>query len=186
MAFRPSRHVACTRCRERKVKCDGRKPWCRRCSGSGKELLCSYDTRPPKALQQNVSFARENRDLNVADKFQQSQQRLDQIENYQDDMRSLLLHLIDKQQPDASNELSVIDNNNDVQPLYLDELAGGGGGGQHSLYPIDLTYPVAEASTSIAMQPMQQINQISPSVEEFQQLLVLASSTMDQALINAT
>ncbi|PSN72999.1 hypothetical protein BS50DRAFT_616485 [Corynespora cassiicola Philippines] len=34
------RHVACSRCRERKVKCDGGKPSCRRCEKSGH--LCHY------------------------------------------------------------------------------------------------------------------------------------------------
>lgn len=34
------KHVACSRCRERKIKCDGVKPTCRRCHKNGQP--CSY------------------------------------------------------------------------------------------------------------------------------------------------
>ncbi|ORX94257.1 hypothetical protein BCR34DRAFT_226107 [Clohesyomyces aquaticus] len=34
------RHVACARCRERKVRCDGEKPGCRRCQRNGQS--CRY------------------------------------------------------------------------------------------------------------------------------------------------
>lgn len=35
-----SRHIACARCRDRKVKCDGGKPGCKRCNRNG--TLCQY------------------------------------------------------------------------------------------------------------------------------------------------
>ncbi|KAF2657512.1 hypothetical protein K491DRAFT_677172 [Lophiostoma macrostomum CBS 122681] len=35
-----NKHIACTRCRERKVKCDGLKPSCRRCQRNGH--ACAY------------------------------------------------------------------------------------------------------------------------------------------------
>ena len=50
-----SRHIACNRCRQRKVKCDGRTPWCKRCSGTGAELECSYETKRRRSKQQGTS-----------------------------------------------------------------------------------------------------------------------------------
>ncbi|KAI1943667.1 hypothetical protein LOZ66_000251 [Ophidiomyces ophidiicola] len=55
MASSPNCHIACNRCRLRKVKCDGRRPWCKRCSGTGAELECSYETRRKSAKRQGKS-----------------------------------------------------------------------------------------------------------------------------------
>jgi hypothetical protein len=53
MAQTPNRHIACGRCRERKVKCDGNRPQCNRCSRSGSK--CIY---PPAMRQGTASKAR--------------------------------------------------------------------------------------------------------------------------------
>jgi hypothetical protein len=50
-----SRHIACNRCRLKKVKCDGRTPWCKRCSGTGAELECSYETKRKHSKRQGTS-----------------------------------------------------------------------------------------------------------------------------------
>jgi hypothetical protein len=46
-----NKHVACSRCRERKVKCDGGKPTCKRCQRHGQ--TCQYMSgRKPQAKSQ--------------------------------------------------------------------------------------------------------------------------------------
>ncbi|KAI1823678.1 hypothetical protein F4861DRAFT_509389 [Xylaria intraflava] len=37
------RHIACQKCRQRKVKCDGRQPYCKRCARGGAAWDCFYD-----------------------------------------------------------------------------------------------------------------------------------------------
>lgn len=38
----PQRHIACNPCRESKVKCDGCRPVCKRCHGTGSATRCSF------------------------------------------------------------------------------------------------------------------------------------------------
>ncbi|KAI1323178.1 hypothetical protein F5Y16DRAFT_425306 [Xylariaceae sp. FL0255] len=38
----PKRHIACQKCRLRKVKCDGQLPYCKRCASSGYSWDCVY------------------------------------------------------------------------------------------------------------------------------------------------
>lgn len=42
---KPSRHMACNLCRERKVRCDGAQPTCGRCSRLGNECVYNVDRR---------------------------------------------------------------------------------------------------------------------------------------------
>ena len=55
MASLSGRHVAYNRCRMRKVKCDGRTPWCKRCSGTGAEFECCYETKRKSSTRQETS-----------------------------------------------------------------------------------------------------------------------------------
>ncbi|ORY68267.1 uncharacterized protein BCR38DRAFT_422616 [Pseudomassariella vexata] len=49
-----NRHLACNRCRVRKVRCDGQKPYCKRCANGGAPWECSYQAsvkqRPPRRI----------------------------------------------------------------------------------------------------------------------------------------
>lgn len=54
-SHKPSRHLACNLCRDRKVKCDGAKPECEKCVKAGE--TCSYSTTSKASraeLQQTI------------------------------------------------------------------------------------------------------------------------------------
>ncbi|KAI0533356.1 hypothetical protein GGR58DRAFT_487009 [Xylaria digitata] len=43
------RHIACQKCRQRKVKCDGRQPYCKRCASGGAAWDCVYGAPVPRS-----------------------------------------------------------------------------------------------------------------------------------------
>lgn len=48
-----NRHIACHQCRQRKVKCDGRQPYCKRCASGGVAWECSYSTSARQEQREN-------------------------------------------------------------------------------------------------------------------------------------
>ncbi|KAK0630317.1 hypothetical protein B0T17DRAFT_598537 [Bombardia bombarda] len=50
-----NRHLACNRCRIRKVKCDGRKPFCKRCASGQAAWECTYPCPAKKGRPKRIA-----------------------------------------------------------------------------------------------------------------------------------
>ncbi|KAJ5960213.1 uncharacterized protein N7479_007363 [Penicillium vulpinum] len=57
---RANRHTACDLCRRRKVKCDGRQPYCKRCANGGVAWECSYSAYAGQRKKQKSSSSSES------------------------------------------------------------------------------------------------------------------------------